>query len=226
MNLTMKKPITAFFLIFIFFMPASIFAGKIKLFNKKDLNGWYAFESSSGRHDNALEIFAVDKKIIRLYGNKPGYLMSEQSFGNFKLTVEYSWNTDGIFVSNPKTKNSGVMYLVSDSTKDELWPQGIQFQIKDEHSGDFVLLQNVTIVKNGIRTKPGKSVTVARIQEAEKPIGKWNKIEVVFKNGNITQKLNGKIVNEGNNPSVSVGRILLQYEGSPIDFRKVEIVKF
>lgn len=225
MILAMKKTVAAFLLIFILFMPASIFAGKIKLFNNKDFNGWYAFEYASGRHDNALDLFVVDKNIIRLYGNQPGYLMSEQSFDDFKLTVEYRWNTDSLFVGKSKTRNSGVMYLVPDSTKDELWPQGIQFQIKEGHSGDFVLLQNVTITKNGIRTKPGESVTEARNQEAEKPIGEWNKIEIIFKCGNIIQKLNGKIVNEGNSPSVSAGRILLQYEGSPIDFRKVEIVR-
>ena len=36
-------------------------------------------------------------------------------------------------------------------------------------------------------------------------------------------ELNGKLVNEGSKPSVPEGRILLMYEGYPIDFRKVEI---
>ena len=64
-----------------------------------------------------------------------------------------------------------------------------------------------------------------RFTDAEKAIGEWNTLVVISKNGKITQKLNGKLVNQGIESSVSEGRILLQYEGFPIDFRKVNIKK-
>ena len=41
----------------------------------------------------------------------------------------------------------------------------------------------------------------------------------------MTQRLNGKLVNKGTESSVNQGRILLQYEGFPIDFRKITIKK-
>lgn len=201
-------------------------AQRIALFNQKDLKGWYAFGEEKGKVNNAAELFSVENNIIRMYGPKAGYLMSEQSFKNFKLTVEFRWNTDAKFAKKNNSKNSGVMYLVPSETPDILWPKGIQFQIKEGATGDFVLLQEVTLNINGTKTEPGKSVVTKRFTDAEKTIGEWNKLEVTSKNGVITQKLNGKLVNKGIESSVTEGRILLQYEGFPIDFRKVSIKKY
>lgn len=212
--------------ILLFLVSQSNFAQKrINLFNQKDLKGWYAFGEEKGKANNASELFSVANKMIRMYGPKAGYLMSEQSFRNFELTVEFRWNTDSQFAKKSNSKNSGVMYLVPSETPDVLWPKGIQFQIKEGATGDFVLLQEVTLNINGTKTEAGKSVVSKRFADAEKPIGEWNKLQVISKNGVITQKLNGKLVNKGIESSVTEGRILLQYEGYPIDFRKVCIKK-
>jgi len=117
------------------------------------------------------------------------------------------------------------MYLVPSTTSDTLWPKGIQFQIKEGATGDFVLLQDVTLQINGKTTVPGRSVVAARFEDAAKPVGEWNTIIITSVNGRVKQELNGKLVNEGTEASVSEGRILLQYEGYPIDFRKVVIKK-
>lgn len=198
---------------------------RIALFNQKDLKGWYAFGEEKGKINNAADLFSVENNMIRMYGPKAGYLMSEQSFRNFELTVEYRWNTDTQFAKKNNSKNSGVMYLVPSETPDVLWPKGIQFQIKEGATGDFVFLQEVTLNINGTKTTPGKSVVAKRFADAEKAIGEWNKLVVTSKNGAIIQKLNGKTVNKGIESSVTEGRILLQYEGFPIDFRKVSIKK-
>ena len=84
----------------------------VSLFNGKDLKGWYAFEPKSGKHSDASELFSVEDQMIRLYGKKTGYLMSEKSFQNFKLTVEFKWNIDSTFTRKSDKPNSGVMYLI------------------------------------------------------------------------------------------------------------------
>ncbi|CAM4182699.1 DUF1080 domain-containing protein [Flavobacterium weaverense] len=215
-------------LILIAFLISSISTNaqkKINLFNEKDLTGWYAFEPKTGKHENASEVFFVEDKMIRLYGKDAGYLMSLENFENFQLTAEFRWNTDASFVRKSDNRNSGLMYLVPAETADELWPQGIQFQIKENATGDFILLQNVTLNVKGNKTIAGKSVESKFFKDAEKPVGEWNKIKITVKNGVVTQKLNGKLVNKGTQSSVKNGRILLQYEGFPIDFRRVSIKK-
>ena len=196
----------------------------IQLFNQKDLKGWYAYEPQTGKHTDASEVFSVEQNMIRLYGKKNGYMMSTQSFRNFRLTAEFRWNTDTTFIRKNDIKNSGLMYLVPVNTPDTLWPKGIQFQIKEGSTGDFILLQQVTLNIPGKTTIPGNSVVMKCFEEASKPAGEWNTMVITSSNGKITQELNGKLVNEGTNPSVTDGRILLQYEGFPIDFRKIEIV--
>lgn len=196
-----------------------------ELFNGKDLQGWYAYEPETGIHKDASDIFHVEEQMIRLYGKKAGYLMSEESFQDFQLTAEFRWNIDTTFVRRNNKKNSGLMYLVPSDTPDTLWPKGIQFQIKEGATGDFILLKEVTLQIKGESTKPGKSVVAKRFSDASKPIGEWNTLVITVKDGNVKQELNGILVNEGTEPSVKEGRILLQYEGFPIDFRKVLIEK-
>ncbi len=214
-----------FFIILFVFAQNSNAQKRIALFKQKDLKGWYAFGEEKGKQTNATDLFSVENNMIRMYGPKAGYLMSEQSFRNFQLTVEYRWNTDANFFRKNNSKNSGVMYLVPAETADVLWPEGIQFQIKEGATGDFVFLQEVTLNINGTKTTPGKSVVSKRFTDAEKAIGEWNTLVIISKNGKITQKLNGKLVNQGIESSVTEGRVLLQYEGFPIDFRKVNIKK-
>jgi len=210
-------------IILLAFSQFSIAQKKTNLFNGKNLDGWYAFEPETGKQEDASKLFKVEKHLIRFYGKKAGYLMSDQSFKNFKLTVKFRWNTDETFVRKSDNKNSGVMYLVPNDTPDVLWPKGYQFQLKEAATGDFIMLQDVNLVINGSKTEAGKSVVANRFADAEKKHGKWNTLEVTHINGTITQKLNGKVVNQGSDASVLEGRILLQYEGYPIDFCKVVI---
>jgi hypothetical protein len=195
----------------------------IKLFNQKNLSGWYAFSAETGKHSNAADLFTVNMKMIRMFGSSAGYLMTNKSFRNFRLEVEYRWNTDSTFVRKNDKKNSGVMYLVPEDCADMLWPKGIQYQIKEGSTGDFVLLHEVTLTVKGEASTPGASVVLKRFTDAEKPVGEWNSIVITVDDRKIRQELNGVLVNEATNTSESAGRILLQYEGFPIDFRKVEV---
>jgi Zn/Cd-binding protein ZinT len=219
------------YLLLVLFFLSSVIATKTqaqatsKLFNQKNLKGWYAYEPVSGKQKDASKIFHAEQKMIRLYGDKIGYLMSEKSFKNFQLTLEYKWNMDSTVVRKSTKKNSGIMYLVPTTTPDTLWPKGIQFQVKEGATGDFVLLQNVVLEVKGQKTKAGKSVVSTRFENAEKPFGEWNTVVITCSNGTVKQELNSKLVNEGVQTEISEGRILLQYEGYPIDFRKVNIKK-
>ncbi len=188
----------------------------------KNLKDWYAFTPQKGQ-SKATDLFEFSEGIIRLYGAEAGYLMTKKSFTNFELTADFRWNTDENFPRKNNKKNSGLMYLIPEASPDTLWPQGIQFQIKEGASGDFILLQNVTIEQNGEQTLPGRSQVVKSTGNMELEPGEWNHIRIRVLNGQVEQYLNGKLVNEGQNPSVTSGRILLQYEGFPIDFKQLNI---
>lgn len=59
--------------------------------------------------------------------------------------------------------------------------------------------------------------------DAEKPLGEWNRLEAVIDGGDVTYFVNGEKVNEGRNGTFKEGRLLFQSEGAEIFFRKIEL---
>ena len=59
--------------------------------------------------------------------------------------------------------------------------------------------------------------------DVEKPVGQWNRIEMICEGGDVTYFLNDVKVNEGKNGSFKEGRLLFQSEGAEIFFRRIEI---
>lgn len=59
--------------------------------------------------------------------------------------------------------------------------------------------------------------------DVEKPVGEWNRIEIICREGDLTYFLNGVKVNEGKNGSLRQGRILFQTEGAELYFRRIEL---
>ena len=80
-----------------------------------------------------------------------------------------------------------------------------------------------TIIFKGQITKKEQWHQEVKITDAEKPHGKWNKVEVIVNNGKITHRLNGVLVNEGSDPSIKEGQILLQSEGAEVYYRNVVV---
>ncbi|WP_435006193.1 3-keto-disaccharide hydrolase [Tundrisphaera lichenicola] len=59
--------------------------------------------------------------------------------------------------------------------------------------------------------------------DLERPVGEWNRMEVVCDGDSITVLLNGTLVNAATRSSLTSGKILFQSEGAAIDFRTIEV---
>ena len=60
-------------------------------------------------------------------------------------------------------------------------------------------------------------------EDVEKPVGEWNRLEIIARGNELTYLLNGKVVNGGSDVSVSEGKIVIQSEGAEIFFRDIEL---
>ncbi len=196
----------------------STFAQKKELVKRDKFPGYGYSEDTGKTKPSAL--FKIQDGHIIMNTEKKGYLVTKKSYDNFILTAEFRWIVTD---AQKKKRNSGLMYYVVDNQSDGFWPSGYQFQIKTNSTGDFILLKNTTIKVNGVLQGPGASVVVKHKANVENEPGEWNKIEVIANGGCINQYLNGKLVNEGKEASVQEGRILFQYEGSPIEFKDIYI---
>jgi hypothetical protein len=213
----MFKKITLAFASFLFLNSCAI---KSKNFSATD---WYAYLKSSNERTDPSKAYEFTQGLVRMYGDNLGYIATKKSYENFELSLEFKWNIEEKYHRNDAIKNSGVMYNIPSNSFDHIWPRGIQFQIKENTTGDFIFLDNITAKVNGKIVESGASVVSPKFEANENPYGEWNKILIRSIDGKCTQYLNGKLVNECIEVTSREGRISLNYEGSPIDFRNIQL---
>ena len=194
------------------------------LFNGKNFDGWYSFLTSKGKNNDTEKIFSVEDGVLHISGKEFGYICTEKVYRNFHLIVEFKWGIKKYPPRDADTtkRDNGILYFVQ-LTKDTVWPKSIECQIQETDIGDFWMVDSTTIVVDGIRTAPKDFASSKKKIDAEKPRGEWNRIEVIAGNGRLTHIVNGKIVNEATDPSITKGRIIIQSEGAEIYYRKIEI---
>ena len=185
---------------------------KTSLFNGKDFSGWTKVITAEPGSDPDKTWTVVDG-VIRCTGTPFGYLMTQQSYANYSLHVEYRW------YAKAEQMNSGVFVLKTGPDTFFL-PKAIEAQLKQDNAGDFVLLSQATI--NGLDNPKNRSVK-KMADSSEKPEGEWNSVDVVVKGNSVTVTVNGVLQNAGTDAYTDAGQICLQSEGGPIEFRNVTI---
>jgi len=191
------------------------------LFNGKDLNGWYSFLKTKGKNNDADTVFSVNNGLLKITGKEFGYIVTEKSFTDFHLVVEFKWGEKKYPPRENRVRDNGICYYVV--ATDKVWPRSVECQIQEGDCGDFWLIDSVTAVVEGVQQGPTKNTRVIKKKDNEKPTGEWNRIEVIANKGKCTHIVNGVIVNEAENVSLRSGRILIQSEGAETYYRKIDI---
>lgn len=187
-------------------------AAKTILFNGKDLSGWTkVIKAEEGSSPDTT--WSVKNGVISCTGKPFGYLMTQQSYANYKLHVEYRWSAE---VDN---QNSGI-FIHKTGADDFFLPKSIETQLKKGSAGDFVLLSKATL--NGVENKGIASVP-KMADSSEKAMGEWNSVDIVVAGNTIKSFINGTLQNEGKDIYTDAGNICLQSEGGPIEFRNITI---
>ena len=185
----------------------------LALFNGKDLKGWTHFLAD--KDVSMDEVWSVEDGVLRCTGNPAGYLVTERDdFENYVLVVEWRWPDKG--------GNNGVLVHVSTPEELGVWPKSLEIQLGAGDAGDFWVIGTEIDVENEAARKEDrrhKNLT----DDSEKPLGEWNEMEITCRGDETIVKVNGKLVNHATNGSVYSGAIALQSEGTPIEYRKVEL---
>lgn len=61
------------------------------------------------------------------------------------------------------------------------------------------------------------------IQDVEKPVGEWNRAEIIADGNTFIYMLNGVVVNKGFDSDLNEGKIMFQSEGAEVFFRRIEL---
>jgi hypothetical protein len=197
-----------------------------ELFHGEDLSGWHADIPELDKMPDAKSAFTVrDGKLVSL-GTPAGHLITDDSFSNYRLEVEYR------FAGEPG--NCGI--LVHASTPRflyEMFPKSIEVQMHHTNAGDFWCIgEDITVPdmekRRGPRdtwgTTEGKARRIMNLTDnSEKPAGEWNTIVIECLDDQVKVWVNGDLVNHGTDCTASEGQIAIQAEGSEVEFKTLKL---
>jgi len=183
---------------------------RLDLFNGKDFSGWTFCLASNAPPENT---YAVSNGLMHCTGQPFGYVRTDKSFRDYKLTVEWR------FVKiAPRADNSGVFVHVQ--TPDKVWPAVIENQGQYHHQGDFIFMGGA-MFKGTNGMKQGQ--IRMKSPQNENAAGEWNTYEIVCRGDTVKNYVNGKLMNEVAGCSVSSGAIAMQSEGGEWELRKIYV---
>lgn len=201
-------------------------ASSIQLFDGRDLAGWHVDVPEADSKPDLPPTFVVRDGLLVSQGAPQGHLITDRSFHDYRLVVEYRWPG--------ATGNCGV--LVHASTPRRLYgmfPQSIECQMDAGNAGDFWCIgEDIQVPDMEARRGPRSEWSVdgdkgRRIlnltDHSEKPPGEWNQMVIECRGREIEIHVNGDLVNHGTDCSTDHGEIALQAEGAVCEFRRVEL---
>ncbi len=185
---------------------------KIVLWNGTDFTGWKRFLSDASK--NMDDTWSIAEGLLRCTGRPSGYLRTETPYADYHLHVEWRWPE--------KPGNNGV--LVHMSGQDVVWPRSLECQLASGSAGDFWVIggfEHAEHAKGGKRVQGRRTVKLR--ESSEKPAGEWNQYDIICKDDWLVVMVNGVLQNVATKCSDKSGRICLQSEGVPIEYRNLWI---
>lgn len=118
----------------------------IKLFNGKDLDGWYTFLKDRGRDSDPKKVFTVRAGTLHISGEEWGCITTEKEYENYKLTLEFKWGGGTHEPRKDNARDSGVLLHSQgeDGGHNGTWMHSIECQIIEGGTGDFIVVGNGT----------------------------------------------------------------------------------
>jgi hypothetical protein len=183
-----------------------------ELFNGTDLSGWtFHLDDPSARME---DVWSVKDGAIHCAGTPIGYLRTEEDFESFHLSLEWR------FPPGSKPGNSGVLLrMVGD---DKVWPKSVEAQLQSGSAGDIWNIDEFPMETDRERTSGRRTRRLA--PSSEKAPGEWNRYDIIVDGGNLRLVVNGVEQNTATWCDEVPGKICLQSEGAPIEFRSIRII--
>ena len=183
---------------------------KTMLWNGRDFTGWKRFLPDASK--NVDDTWSVENALLCCTGKPAGYMRTETLYADYHLHVEWRWPA--------KPGNNGV--LVHMSGEDKVWPRSLECQLAAGNAGDFWVIGGVELAehaKGGDRVRGRRTVKLK--DSSEKPPGEWNRYDIICKDDWIVVLVNGVLQNVATKCSDKSGKICLQSEGAPIEYRNI-----
>jgi len=149
--------------------------------------------------------------VIVCSGEPKGYLYSRTPYDNFSWRGEYRFMPKDAEAEPPP--NTGFMIHIQEPHK--IWPRSLEAQ------GRFDEMCSIKS-NGGVPALTIEDDQAAR-GSARKPVGEWNTVEIVSRDGALTATLNGQLICTSQPGELTDGLIGLQSELFEVHFRRLRI---
>lgn len=243
----------------------------ITLFNGEDLSGFYTWLEGGLDYEDPNRVFSVVDNIdgapaIRVSGEDWGGFVTEESYSNYHLIVEFRWGSVTYGDRKFKAMDSGILLHSegqdgnTEQEFDGAWMRSVEYQLIEGGTGDVILVGGYNdsadfvtpAMKASVKQdyngqffwsengevrefESGRINWYGRdpdwkdelgfrgIQDVEKPVGEWNRAEIIAEGNTFIYMLNGVVVNKGFDSDLNEGKIMFQSEGAEVFFRRIEL---
>ena len=183
-----------------------------RLFNGLDFTGMKFILANGSKEPG--DTFKVDTRLLICSGKPNGYWYTEKSYKNFILRFDYRYKRPDARDDEQKfLGNSGYLIYIQGDPK--VWPRAIEVQGMNRDILKTFAISPFPAIK-------AKDDNEARLK-ARKPVGEWNSVEIISKDGALTSSLNGVKIAESEPAEFKEGPIGFQSEGAEIHWRRVRI---
>lgn len=182
------------------------------LFNGRDLSGWVNVNCAPGT-------WTATNGLIFCTGAPIGELRTRRMYQNFVLELEWR---------HLRAKGNAGVFVWADAltARGEPFIRGVEVQVLDGREGPGHTSDGDIFPIHGARMVPVNGRGGDRAFPTEKrvkPSPEWNHYRIECIEGAISLAVNGKVVTRGIQASPRKGYICLESEGSPVEFRNVQI---
>jgi 3-keto-disaccharide hydrolase len=154
--------------------------GFTRLFNGKDLTGWVYGRRASGAENKTGKGYQVENGVLFTTKEDGGNLYTEKEYSDFVLRFDVKLTenaNNGIGIRAPLEGDAAYV--------------GIEIQVLDDGGAEYKNLRPAQYHGSIYQMFPAK-------RGHQQPVGEWNSEEITVKGRQITVKLNGVTITEGN----------------------------
>jgi hypothetical protein len=248
--------ISIYFCLFLFLISCQKQPAWQALFNGQNLDNWDKYIGTPLKGQDSLfnlatleNVFSVvdvnGEKLIKISGTVNGSLATKESLQNYHLKLVFKWG-EVVYT----TRNSGLLYHSFGDFGAAIgtWMTNIECQLMHDNLGDTYLMNNTLCESAAKPDSTGKffftpgaeplkfgdglsGKSVKKLQDAEKPLGEWNTVELYSLGETTVHVVNGVTVmvnqktgiNEnGVTKPLTSGKIQLQSEGGELFIKSIE----
>lgn len=217
----------------------------------RDAKGHYT--EPIGLNKDPMGVFSVVEEdgapAIRISGQIMGILVTDKEYENYHLKLQFKWGNKKYPPRQNEPRDSGILYnsIGHEGAWYGVWMKSIEYQVNEKEVGDIYAVDTVFIDIPAVKDSAGnyryrqgaEKVTFspaiqhcAHDADYEYPAGQWNTVEIYTINGRSVHVVNGKVNNRpenircyvnGEEVTLSKGKIQLQSEGSEVFYRDITI---